>query len=72
MGGVTELSFQVFLARQRLRVQRRLTKTERQRLPQLLQRCDQLKVLVVQTRGSCGSLGQKRKDLSALDGTYDG
>lgn len=69
--GRSNASFALFLEGQRRRVKRSLSKYPDRAQIRLRTR-DPLNILAVQTRGSCGSLGQKRKDLSALDGTYDG
>ena len=68
---MSEPSFHEFLAQQRRRIQQRLTRRA-ERAPVRLRTREALPLLQVQTRGTCGSLGQKRKDLSELDGTYEG
>lgn len=61
--------FDWFLSNQRSRIYNSLIRME----PQApAPRSDKGPLVVLRVYGQCGNSGPRRKDLSALDGTYDG
>lgn len=72
MGRSKTISFEEFLIDQQCRIKEAFLVAELAQADEAIEDPIGMRHMRVQTRGSCGLLGQKRKDLSALDGTYDG
>lgn len=66
------ISFEAFLLDQQYRIKKAFLDADIAQADEAIEDPIGMRHMRVQTRGSCGLLGQKRKDLSALDGTYDG